>query len=274
MKQCKQTHTISQEVSKQSTKYFVQLCSILSNSSKIILNEILSWHNSCKSIEISQIRLAKKAGVSRQTANKIIQQFIEAGIITSEYRHMRTSIYTVNYNFTNYWIRKSLSQFFPALGKYYVTLPVLLICALINNAPQRITTPELTQLDLNKNYIINLNYEEKLRRQTNDINIQKGKSMNKPNPFGVIGNDTNSLQRDKQRPSVQFQSSTIIQAPPFKPFGHLSREENYKRWHDWEQKYRKIYEQRNKYPTSIVDGYKKTYMELLQKMGPPSYSQT
>lgn len=80
------------------------------------LNLILLYYNRYHgNVTISQKRLADETGRSIRQVNRFIAKITELGIISKNYRHMRTNQYRIADFFLNLEMRKRLKYLFPAL---------------------------------------------------------------------------------------------------------------------------------------------------------------
>ena len=97
----------------------------LTPAARIILDCILNYSNSCHYIFPSQTTLANAAGVRRETANRIIRLLQDMGLVSTQYRHMYTSLYAVAPIFKDLEIRQQLSRLLPSLK--YLPMMILMV---------------------------------------------------------------------------------------------------------------------------------------------------
>lgn len=115
-----------------------------------LFDVLLSYSNTCRKIWISQTTLAVKVGISRQYCNKLLGYLEEEGLIISNYRHMRTSLYKISSFFRSLKVRRILYSLF--------------------NAFKAVSLALLTQLNIhgymNKEYIIKNTVPHTIQRGT------------------------------------------------------------------------------------------------------------
>jgi hypothetical protein len=104
---------VSLEISSDPVSYFRNI----PEGHRKLLNALLYWCNKQKEIYIRQDTLARFAGYAcRETANRIVAQFVEMGLISTKYRYKTSSLYRVSSFFNDLQVRSKLKRFLSQLG--------------------------------------------------------------------------------------------------------------------------------------------------------------
>ena len=89
-----------------------------------IMECMLSADNAFEQIYCTQSYIARKSGCTRETANRVLLELESEGIIASNYRHKRSSLYKVSEYFRDLNVRKLLKDLIPCL--YWLPLAMLM----------------------------------------------------------------------------------------------------------------------------------------------------
>lgn len=84
-------------------------------------------------IWVKQSTMAEHLGISRQYVNKLLRAFEELGLITTNYRHMHSSLYKISSYFKNPFIRSRLSHILPSLKSLSIILLTQCFQGLLSN---------------------------------------------------------------------------------------------------------------------------------------------
>lgn len=95
----------------------------LTESQKLVFDYLNFLSNHNQVVYVSQSGIAKHAGIGRQYCNRIIRGFEELGLISTNYRHMKTSLYKISNFFANPLIRSRLCHIIKSFRK----LPLILL---------------------------------------------------------------------------------------------------------------------------------------------------
>ena len=99
-------------------KYFKSL-----NPMKLkILSRLFSFYTDKKRIWISQGRLAKELGISRQWCNVLMRELEEDGLFISNYRHMKSNEYKMSSFFRSSKVRRLLAPLFRPFRALFLSL--------------------------------------------------------------------------------------------------------------------------------------------------------
>lgn len=87
-----------------------------------IFNYIASMIRTHETVYCSQAHIARKFGVTREYVNKLIKKLRAVGVLNAEYRHNRTSLYSLSSVVWDSEIRKRLVKYCPWLAFFAITL--------------------------------------------------------------------------------------------------------------------------------------------------------
>lgn len=143
-----------------------------------VLNYLLVWSNSYKSMYFTQSTIAQGIGYSRRHVNSALALFEAAGVIASNYRHKTSNLYKISSWFNDLNLRESLRSFFRA----FVWFPIALL------------TPDITGSVTQERYHLSYNNHvyNSLTSLAEDLAAML-KVNDKPNPISQAIRDIKGL---------------------------------------------------------------------------------
>ena len=106
--------------------------SLLRKTEQRVLECILWYASKYPEVHVSQYKIAKWCGITREWVNKILSKFESDGIVSMMYRHKQTSLYLVSPSF-NEKVKQQISYIFRALKVFSLSL-------LFSNSKQEISS--------------------------------------------------------------------------------------------------------------------------------------
>jgi Crp-like helix-turn-helix domain len=88
-----------------------------SKSDFALFDKLLYFFNTNQQVYVSQSKLAALTGCSREHVNRTLSRFKNLGIISSLYRHNRTSLYRLSSYFHDFYVRNSLKSLFSSFAR-------------------------------------------------------------------------------------------------------------------------------------------------------------
>lgn len=102
---------VAQEIKENPEEYFSQC----RDPERRLLNYLLFLHSTCGVVYPTVSKIAREAGITREHAHRLLRKMKEDGILATNYRHMRSSLYRTSSFFSGEDIRKRLQPYFSAL---------------------------------------------------------------------------------------------------------------------------------------------------------------
>jgi len=89
-----------------------------------LLDFMIGASNCLREMHFTQSYIAKKLGITREHTNRLLAKARKLGIVSSEYRHMTSCIYTLHHAFKDIDVRNSLKHLYKSC--YYLPLSILM----------------------------------------------------------------------------------------------------------------------------------------------------
>ena len=167
----------------------------LSNNQRKVLDYLIRMSVQYGEVYPTQSTIGKHVGLARQNVNVVLKELIELGLISSNYRHLKSCVYKLSPFFYIPEIVKKLASVFVALT---LTLGVM------------------TQLRFNKLYLNNINsLYTTPRMRAREISSNLGQNMD--NNFFTYGNSRKTYKKNPKRGGINPYPHRDVTTTPEKP---------------------------------------------------------